>query len=56
MSNGPPWLYYGLLVAAMACSVVQLFRMVGSAKSTTVLNVLAIVFIVLALTMRRRRS
>jgi L-asparagine transporter-like permease len=52
------WLYYGLLIAAIVCSVVQLFAIwkMGAPKWTTSLNVLSVVLIILALTTRRLKS
>jgi len=54
-STGKRWLYYGLLMAAMVCVVVQLFASVkmGAPKWTTSLNLLSVVLILLALTTRR---
>ena len=56
--NGQRWLYYGLLIAAMVCSVIQLLAIVkmGAPRWTTSLNVLSVVLILLALTTRRLNS
>ena len=58
ISNGPRWLYYGLLTAAIICIVVELIAMalMGAPKWTTSLNLLAVALILLALTTRRINS
>ena len=57
-TNGQRWLYYGLLIAAMICSVIQFLAIVkmGAPRWTTSLNVLSVVLILLALTTRRVNS
>ena len=57
-SNQRLWLYYGLVIAAIMCSLVSLFALVemGAPRWITSLNILSIVSILLAMKMRGRGS
>jgi hypothetical protein len=51
------WLHYLLSVAAIACSAVSLFALfeMGAPSWTTSLNVLAVLFVLLAVMTRNRK-
>ena len=57
-SNQRLWLYYGLVIAAIMCSVASLFALVemGAPRWITSLNILSIVSIFLAMKIRGRDS
>ena len=57
-SNQRLWLYYGLVIAAIMCSLVSLFALVamGAPRWISSLNILSIVSIFLAMKIRGRGS
>jgi hypothetical protein len=52
------WLHYGLVIAAILCSSVSLFALaeMGAPRWTISLDILALIFILLAVKMRDRSS
>ena len=56
-SNQRRWLHYGLLVAAIVCTVISLVALAeGASRWTTPLNILSIVLIVFAVKTHRQGS